>query len=62
MLHVDICQVEMHALHQHVCCYEHFGMRIMKYGAVVSHAVLCRFVFYLYVFSEMLYQSELTQS
>ena len=36
--HVGVCEVEMHAFHQHVGSDEHFRVGVVNHGAVVAHA------------------------
>ena len=41
MLHVDVGEVEVYTFHQHIGRHEYFLVRIVEYGAVIAHAVLC---------------------
>ena len=41
MLQVDIGEIEVDALHQQVGGDENLAIRVVKYGAVIAHAVLC---------------------
>ena len=58
MLEVDICQIEVYALHEHVGGDEHFCIWIVKYGAVIAYAVLCRLIVGLDVIRQTVYQAK----
>ena len=61
MLQVDICEVEVYALHEHICSYEHFRVGVVEHGAVIAHALHGRFVLYFYVVGEMVDKTKLTE-
>ena len=60
MLEVDVGEIEVDSLHEHVGGDEHFLIGVGEYSAVVAYAVFRTLILFLQVFRETVNQSELS--